>query len=297
MSEALVVGIVRQAIETAVIVCCRCCVAGLLAGVAGQHLPDGHVDSGQRARVHSARGRHLRRLRADVSVDAARGDRLRRGADPPAAGAGAVIDFAPVAALRRCCWCGRACWSWRRRSSAAPTRRRTMRVGLTVLHRAHADAARRRCRRRREPVGARRRRRARSGDRPGAGAGVRVLIAGAEFAGQLARLSDRRCRTARSSIRRAACATRARHRSTATSPLLTFSGDRRAPRAAARAGGVLRGAADRRRRRRRRRSCRSVAQMLGIVFVLGVRLAAPVIVVLLLVELATRPARARRRRR
>ena len=67
MSEALVVGIVRQAIETG-----RDRQLPMLARRsrgrrAGQHLPDRHVDPGQRARVHSARRGDLRRVRAHVS--------------------------------------------------------------------------------------------------------------------------------------------------------------------------------------------------------------------------------------
>ena len=72
MSEALVVGIVRQAIELAIIVSLPMLVAGPGRRRARQHLPDDHVDSGQRARVHPARGGDLRRLRADVPLDAAR---------------------------------------------------------------------------------------------------------------------------------------------------------------------------------------------------------------------------------
>ena len=61
----------RQAIEMAVIVSLPMLLAGLVAGVAREHLPDGDVDPGQRAGVHPARRGDLRRLRPDVPVDAA----------------------------------------------------------------------------------------------------------------------------------------------------------------------------------------------------------------------------------
>ena len=64
MSEALVVGVVRQAIEIAIMVTLPMLLAGLDRRRARQHLPDRHVDSGQRARVHPARGGDLRRVRA-----------------------------------------------------------------------------------------------------------------------------------------------------------------------------------------------------------------------------------------
>src|SRR4029453_17841953 len=54
------------------------------------------LHSGQRPRVHPARRRHLRGLRAHVSVDAARADRVLPSADRPFAGAGAVIDATPL---------------------------------------------------------------------------------------------------------------------------------------------------------------------------------------------------------
>ena len=78
MSEALVVGIVRQAIELAVMVSLPMLAAGLVAGVLVSIFQTVTSIQDNVLGVHPARGGDLRRLRADVSVDAARADRLLR---------------------------------------------------------------------------------------------------------------------------------------------------------------------------------------------------------------------------
>ena len=96
---------------------------------ARQHLPDGHVDPGQRAGVHPARRGDLRRVRADVSVDAARRDRL--------------LDAASSSACRS--WCGeRTSTPWRgsalllvRPGHARRWRRRSSAARIAPAHGAH----------------------------------------------------------------------------------------------------------------------------------------------------------------
>ena len=78
MPEALVVGVVRQAIELALMVSLPMLARRPRRRRPRQHVPDRHVDPGQRARIHSACARDLRDLRADVSVDASDDLRIRR---------------------------------------------------------------------------------------------------------------------------------------------------------------------------------------------------------------------------
>src|SRR4029079_308694 len=61
-----------------------------------EHLPDGHVHSGQRPRVHPACGGHFWRVRSDLPLDASVADGIRRGSRAAAAGVHSVIDFAPL---------------------------------------------------------------------------------------------------------------------------------------------------------------------------------------------------------
>ena len=117
--------------------------AGLVAGVRGQHLPDGHVDSGQRPGVHSARGGDLRGLRADVPLDSPRGHRVlarsgRAGCRSSSgdrsrrwSSASALLLVRPGMLVH-----GRA--AARRR----PSRRRTVKIGTDGAARARARADR-----------------------------------------------------------------------------------------------------------------------------------------------------------
>ncbi len=99
VSEALVVGIVRQAIETGHHGQRADAARRTDRGCAGQRVPDGDVDPGQRARVHPARRRDLHHVRADLPLDAAPGGRIRAAADSAPAGARAVTELTPVARI------------------------------------------------------------------------------------------------------------------------------------------------------------------------------------------------------
>ena len=106
MSEALIVGIVRQAIELAVLVSLPMLLAGLVAGVLVSIFQTvTSIQDNVLAFIPRAAAIFITfaltfpwMLRAD--------DRLRAPAGAAAAGADPVIELAPDRAPRRCCWCG-----------------------------------------------------------------------------------------------------------------------------------------------------------------------------------------------
>ena len=294
MPEALVVGIIRQAIEIAVIVTLPMLLAGLVAGVLVSvfqtvtSIQDNVLAFIPRAAaifiVFALTFPWMLRVvdgfsrRSSGVCRSSSGDRLL-AADPP----------------RACCWCGPGMLV-----TAAPTfggacAPAPVRIGLSRAPGASCSSPDRARAGGREPmVGAGADRRARAGDRPRARAfGVGRCIAGAELAGpapgfQLGfsyavgrRSAERRPQQhGRGALQQPGAPDLPRDRRRITRSSARWSQSYAAlPIGAGHLDGVARAAAS--------------PSMLGLVFVLGVQLAVPLVVVLLVVELGARPHRAR----